>query len=226
MPGIINAGANAYSISIHGVNNNGNGGLLTEAVRDFYRFQLLYSDVIKQLSIYLGYYSIGEYEPLNALVTENQKNLLLSQITSKTKYDNSNVTNLIGFMYDSSLFSSYKSTTINILTGLVAAIEYYNERIKIDTLNNDLLEYKKILDSSNNETLVLDYLHKKNLELKPADIMMVFPLYIELKPWYTEYLIEYGPPTDGIFQQDKMAYIVGKLIDGGVITLQDFINNT
>ena len=77
MPGIINAGSNAYSISIHGVNNNGNGGLLTEAVRDFYRFQLLYGNVLRQLSIYLGQYSAGNYDALIKSITENQKNLLL-----------------------------------------------------------------------------------------------------------------------------------------------------
>jgi len=224
MPGIINAGSNAYSISIHGVNNNGNGGLLTEAVRDFYRFQLLYGNVLRQLSIYLGQYSAGNYDALIKSITENQKNLLLTSITSKTKYDNPNITNLEGFMYDSSLFTSYKSFTINILNGLVASIEYYKERVLIDTLNNDLQTYKKILDTSSNQILILDYLNKKKIELKPIDIETTFDFYIELKPWYTEYLIKYGPPANGVFNETIMSGIVSNLIDEGVITLQDFIN--
>jgi hypothetical protein len=224
MPGIINAGSNAFSISIHGVNNNGNGGLLTEAVRDFYRFQLLYGNVLRQLSIYLGQYSTGNYDALIKSITENQKNLLLTSITSKTKYDNAKVTNLEGFMYDSSLFTSYKSFTINILTGLVASIEYYKERVLIDTLNDDLQTYKTILDTSSNQILILDYLNKKKIELKPIDIETTFDFYIELKPWYTEYLIQYGPPADGVFNQTIMSGIVSNLIDEGVITLQDFIN--
>ena len=127
-------------------------------------------------------------------------------------------------MYDSSLFTSYKSFTINILNGLVASIEYYKERVLIDTLNNDLQTYKKILDTSSNQILILDYLNKKKIELKPIDIETTFDFYIELKPWYTEYLIKYGPPANGVFNETIMSGIVSNLIDEGVITLQDFIN--
>ena len=226
MSKIFNAGSNAFERSIHGVNTNGVGSVLTEAVRDFYRFQKLYSNVLKQLSIYLGQYSNGNYDAITNSLTENQKNVLLSSITSKTKYDNTVITNLEGFMYDSSLFTNYKSFTINILEGLTASIEYYKERILIESLNNELSTFKTILDTTENESLILDYLKKKNLELKPIDIEMVFPFYVELKPWYTEYLIKYGAPTKGVFEQEKMAIIVGQLIDNGVITLQEFINNT
>jgi hypothetical protein len=224
MSRIINSSSGASSISLHGVNTNGGSGVLTEAVRDFYRFQLLYNNVLRQLSINLGQFSVGNYDALSKSITENQKNLLLTSITSKTKYDNTRVTNLEGFLYNSSLFTSYKSFTINILNGLVASIEYYKERVLIDTLNDELSVYKKILDSNSNEFLILDYLNKKKIELKPLDIEMVFDFGIELKPWYTEYLVTYGAPEDGVFKQELMAEIVGNLIDGGVITLQDFIN--
>ena len=209
---------------MHGVNTTGGTGVLTEAVRDFYRFQLLYNNVLRQLSINLGQYSVGNYDALTKSITENQKNLLLTSITSKTKYDNSKVTNLEGFLYDSSLFTSYKSFTINILNGLVASIEYYKEKVLIDTLNDELSQYKKILDNNSDEFLILKYLNDKKIELKPLDIEMVFDFGIELKPWYTNYLITYGPPENGVFNPERMAEIVGKLIDGGVITLEDFIN--
>jgi hypothetical protein len=224
MSRIINAGSTASSVSLHGVNTTGGTGILTEAVRDFYRFQILYKNVLNQLSIYLGQFSKGNYDGLIKSLTENQKNLLLSNTISKTKYDNFNVTNLQGFLYDASLFTSYKSFTVNILNGLVASIEYYKERVAVDTLNEELNEYKKILDSNSNEFLILDYLNKKKLDLKPLDIEMEFETYIELKPWYTEYLITYGPPPNGVFDEELMAGIVSNLIDGGVITLQDFIN--
>jgi hypothetical protein len=224
MSRIINSNSGASSISIHGVNTTGGTGVLTEAVRDFYRFQLLYTNVLKQLSVYLGQYSVGNYDALIKSITENKKNLLLTSITSKTKYNNSKVTNLEGFMYDSSLFTSYKAFTINILNGLVASIEYYKERVIADTLNNELSVYKKILDNNSNEFLILDYLNKKKIELKPLDIEMVFDFGIELKPWYTEYLVTYGPPENGVFDENKMAVIVSNLIDGGVITFDEFIN--
>ena len=181
MSRIINAGSTASSISLHGVNTTGGTGILTEAVRDFYRFQLLYANVLKQLSIYLGQFSKGNYDALIKSLDENQKNLLLANTISKTKYNNTNVTNLQGFLYDSSLFTSYKSFTVNILNGLVASIEYYKERVVIDTLNEELNKYKVILDSNSNEFLILDYLNKKKLDLKPLDIEMDFTTYIEYR---------------------------------------------
>ena len=87
MSRIINAGSNAASISIHGVNTTGGTGILTEAVRDFYRFQLLYKNVLNQLSVYLGQFSKGNYDALIVSLNENQKNLLLANTTSKTKYE-------------------------------------------------------------------------------------------------------------------------------------------
>jgi hypothetical protein len=107
---------------------------------------------------------------------------------------------------------------------LVASIEYYKERVLIDTLNNELSEYKKILDNNSDEFLILDYLNKKKIELKPLDIEMVFDFGIELKPWYTNYLVTYGAPENGVFKSELMAEFVGKLIEGGVITLEEFIN--
>ena len=50
-------------------------------------------------------------------------------------------------------------------------------------------------------------------------------LYVELKPWYTNYLITYGPPPNGVFNLDYLSLIVSDLIDKGVITLDDFINS-
>jgi hypothetical protein len=153
----------------------------------------------------------------------------LTNITNNTFYNNTNITNLEGFLYNSSLFTLYKTTTINILNGLVAAIEYHEQRVVVDELNKELLQYKTILDSSGNQQLILKYMNDKLLDLKPFEIEMNFPdtgpvLYVELKPWYTRYLVDYGPPANGVFDLEKLSLIVDQLITDGVITLDDFLN--
>ena len=86
MSKIVGVSSLAVTRSIHGVNNNGTGGVNIEAVRDFYRFQLLYTKVINTLNVLLGYYSIGDFNNLTILLTEAKKNLLLTSITNNNNY--------------------------------------------------------------------------------------------------------------------------------------------
>ena len=208
--------------NIHGVNNNGTGVVNIEAVRYFYRFQLLYIKVINTLNVLLGYYSIGDFNNLNILLTEAKKNMLLSGITTTTNYYSDSITNLEGFMYDSTIFELYKKETINTLNGLMASIEQYQYNIDLYTENVALKEKTKILDGD--YLLILDYIKKKNLDLIPFTDVQMFQVDLELKPWYTAYLQIHGPPTNGVFDLTLLADIVNTLIADGVITLDDFFN--
>jgi hypothetical protein len=229
MSRIFNGNAISSMRNMHGANNNGNGNVLTEAVRDFYRFQILYTRVFEQLSIYLGYYNRAEYKELTILLNETKQKILLTDITNNLLYNNNTVTNLEGFLYNSSLFTLYKTTTINILNGLVAAIEYNEQKVIIEDLNVELLKYKASIDASGNQQFILQYMNDKKLDLKPFELEMNFPpngevLYVELKPWYTKYLVEYGPPSNGVFDLNLLSQIVDTLIKDGVITLEEFIS--
>ena len=208
--------------NIHGVNNNGTGGVNIEAVRDFYRFQLLYTKVINTLNVLLGYYSISDFDNLNTLLTEAKKNVLLNTITTNSNYYSDAITNLEGFMYDSTIFELYKKQTINTLNGLMASIEQYQYNIDLYTKNVELEQYKTILNSD--YLVILDYIKKKRLDLIPFTEVQMFQIDLELKPWYTQYLQQYGPPTNGVFDLTLLAGIVNTLIADGVITLDQFIN--
>ena len=166
MSRIFNGNAISSMRNMHGANNNGNGNVLTEAVRDFYRFQILYTRVFEQLSIYLGYYNRAEYKELTILLNETKQKILLTDITNNLLYNNNTVTNLEGFLYNSSLFTLYKTTTINILNGLVAAIEYNEQKVIIEDLNVELLKYKASIDASGNQQFILQYMNDKKLDLK------------------------------------------------------------
>jgi hypothetical protein len=222
MSKIIGVSSLSVNRSIHGVNNNGTGGVNIEAVRDFYRFQLLYTKVINTLNVLLGYYSIGDFNNLNILLTEAKKNVLLTSITNNSNYYSDAITNLEGFMYDSTIFDLYKKETINTLNGLTASIEQYQYNISLYTENDVLRKKAAILDSD--YLVILEYIKKKQLDLIPFTAVEMFQIDLELKPWYTQYLQQYGPPTNGVFDLTLLAGIVDTLIIDGVITLDEFIN--
>jgi hypothetical protein len=222
MSKIVGVSSLAVARNIHGVNNNGTGGVNIEAVRDFYRFQLLYTKVINTLNVLLGYQSIGDFNNLNILLTEAKKNSLLTGIITNSNYYSDSITNLEGFMYDSTIFELYKKETINTLNGLTASIEQYQYNIELYTKNTELLQYETILKGD--YLLILDYIKRKNLDLIPFTEVEMFQIDLELKPWYTEYLQLYGPPTNGVFDLTLLAGIVNTLIVNGVITLDQFLN--
>jgi hypothetical protein len=222
MSKIVGVSSLAVTRSIHGVNNNGSGGVNVEAVRDFYRFQLLYTKVINTLNVLLGYYAIGDFNNLNILLTEAKKNVLLTNITNNSNYYSDAITNLEGFLYDSTIFDLYKKETINTLNGLTASIEQYQYNIELYTKNAELEKKVVILDS--NYLVILEYIKKRQLDLIPFTAVEMFQIDLELKPWYTQYLQQYGPPTNGVFDLTLLAGIVDTLISDGVITLEEFIN--
>jgi len=222
MAQIVGVSSLAVNRNIHGVNNNGTGGVNIEAVRDFYRFQLLYTKVINTLNVLLGYQSIGDFNNLNILLTEAKKNSLLTGIISNSNYYSDAITNLEGFMYDSTIFELYKKETINTLNGLTASIEQYQYNISLYTQNDVLRKKAAILDRD--YLVILEYIKKKNLDLIPFTEVEMFQIDLELKPWYTEYLQLYGPPTNGVFDLALLADIINTLIANGVITLDQFLN--
>ena len=222
MSTIIGTSSLAVVINMHGVNNKGTGGVNIEAVRDFYRFQLLYTKVINTLNVLLGYYSMGDFNNLSILLTEAKKNVLLNSITTTTNYYSDSITNLENFMYDSTIFELYKKETINTLNGLMVSIEQYQHNIDLYTENVALKEKTKILDGD--YLIILDYIKKKNLDLIPFTDVQMFQVNLELKPWYTAYLQIHGPPTNGVFNLTLLADIVNTLIEDRVITLDEFLN--
>ena len=222
MSKIIGVSSLAVNRSIHGVNNNGTGGVNIEAVRDFYRFQILYTKVINTLNVLLGYYSIGDFGNLNILLTEAKKNILINTITTDSNYYNDSITNLEGFIYNSTIFSLYQKETLNTLNGLMASIEQYQYNIELYTENVTLQTYKTTLNSG--YLVILEYIKKRQLEALPFTETQMFQIDLELKPWYTIYLQLHGPPVNGIFDLTLLATIVNNLITDGVITLEQFIN--
>ena len=218
----IGVGVNSVSRSIHG-SNSGSANINIDAVRDFYRFQQLYSVVILSLNQYLSYFNSGQTAQLTQLLTIAKQNKILIDINNKNLYYNNTITTLHNFVYDKNLFDYYKKLTYNILTGLEAILE---QDASMNSLNEQIatLTIKAaILDSS--PAIINEYITNRKLDILAFNTDTVYDTDIILREWYAEYLFQYGAPSNGVFDKDKLATIVNNLILSGVITLQDFINS-
>jgi hypothetical protein len=87
----------------------------------------------------------------------------------------------------------------------------------------ELTKYKNILDDPK---LLIEYIDSQRLNTMPLfQATETFQVKYLLKPWFEAYLQTYGPPPNGVFESDKLAEIVIKLVSDGIITEDDFIND-
>ena len=213
--------------SLHGFNKTGQSNANIESARDFYRFQILYSEIFNEMSVALGFYSQKDY---NSLITNyintHPINSITGNIESKQKYNNITITNLINYKYDNTLFNKYKASITNIYTGLTGAQELYNTNKELNIRLNNFSSLDAALINNDN-TYVINYIKNNLTKLQVNEnIETAFELNIELKPWYTKYLIDYGPPINGIFDTTKLGEIIQLLVDEKIITIDEVLNNS
>jgi hypothetical protein len=210
--------------SIHNINTGINPNIKNAAV-DYYKFKSLYDNVYNKLTTAMKYYGENNYEELLKEFNENEIPTLLSSISNESLYNNNDINNLINIEYDITLFNTYKTATLNLLTGLKGSIQI-QEKNKVLTQDvSGLKIYEQALNTKNQE-FILNYMNNNlNYIQTPSDIINAFELDIEIQPWYMEYLKQWGAPPNGVFDLDKLSAIVTTLINEGQITLDQFLNN-
>jgi hypothetical protein len=227
MPAIIDSNSMSNARSLHGFNKTGQSNGNIEAARDFYRFQILYKEIFNEMTVALGFYSEENYQALiNNYLSSKSLNDIIANVGSKQKYNNINITNLINYNYDTTLFNKYKASITNIYTGLEAAAKLYNEN---EELNIKLTNFSSLDNAiiNNDNTYIINYIKNNLTKLQVNENLETeFELNIELKPWYTKYLIDYGPPINGIFDTVKLSEIIQLLVDEKIITIDEVLVNS
>lgn len=212
----IGASAGFYGRSLHGHIQKQNGENL-ELIRDIYRYQILYNNVIQIMNSYIYYFTTGDYSTLKTKFTTKNQNLLTSILQNSDYFYNDNINNLADFTYDSNMFQNFKNNTYYVLDGLIQAVSQYDE---LDAVKNEVSYCNDILSS---EQKIIEYLNSnKQPSVVAFTANQTFNTTISLKPWYERYLILYGAPNDGVFLTEKMAVVVQQLISEGVISLEQF----
>jgi hypothetical protein len=201
---------------------------IKNAAVDYYKFQLLYNNVYNKLTKALQYYSEQDYENLLRDFSDNEIPNLINLINNNDFYNNNNDVNTItNVVYDITLFDSYKRSTLNIITGLQGSLQINNTNKILKDNETGLKQYETALNIKNKE-FILNYINSNlNYIQTPTDIINAFELEIEIQPWYSEYLIQWGPPNNGVFDTVKLTNIVNALINDPTsgVTLDQFLNS-
>ena len=224
MTTIVATSAGAYIRSIHGQTTSGvstNQDQVFKYQLTLYKYQYLYDTVITQLNTYIRYFSIGNYtELINNFTTKTYNTLLMS---AKAKnFDTSDINNLVDFVYNPNKFELMRESTYKVIDGLEKTVTLVNQNITNQKDITELTKYKNILDDPK---LLIEYIDSQRLNTMPLfQATETFQVQYLLKPWFEAYLQIYGPPPNGVFESDKLAEIVLKLISDGIITEDQFIN--
>jgi hypothetical protein len=213
--------AGASGRSLHGLTQaSGGGNQSLDLIRDVYRYQLLYENVIYKLQRYTNLYSAGAYATLKSTFTLAEYNKIVVSETDDNYYNNT-VDELIDFSYNSTTFSKYKSNMFSVLTGLQTAVRQY------DQLNYTVNEFKQQEVVLTNRDKLIEYIKIQFLDKRTTDafdISQPFTTEVYLKPWFSLYLQMYGAPPSGVFDAEKMANVVEILVKRGDITMSQFVS--
>jgi hypothetical protein len=224
MTTIIATSASAYIKSIHGQTTSGVTANQSEVFKyqlTLYKYQYLYDSVITQLNTYIRYFSIGNFTELTKNFTTKSYNTLLMSAKSKN-FDTSDINNLVNFVYNPTKFELMRESTYRVIDGLEKTIKLVNQNTTYQKDITELTKYKNILDDPK---LLIEYIDSQRLNTMPLfQATETFQVQYLLKPWFEAYLQTYGPPPNGVFESDKLAEIVIKLVSDGIITEDDFIN--
>ena len=224
MATFIDGNTSSKSRSLHNINTALNPNIKFAAV-DYYKFQLLYNKVYNKLTTAMKYYSENNYEELLKVFNDNEIPTLMTTITNDGLYNSDNINNLINIEYDIKLFNKYRTATLDLLTGLQGSIQIQEKNKLLTQDISGLKIYEQALNTKNQD-FILTYMNNNlNYVQTPTDIINAFELDIEIQPWYMEYLKQWGPPANGVFDLDKLSAIVTTLIDTSQITLDQFLNN-
>ena len=224
MTTIVATSAAAYIKSIHGLTSSGvstNQDIVFKYQVSLYKYQYLYDTVITQLNTYIRYFSIGNYDQLLKTFTPKTYNTLLMSAKSKN-FDTNDINDLVNFVYNPTKFELMRESTYRVIDGLEKTITLVNQNITYKKDITELTKYKNILDDPQ---LLIEYIESQRLNTMPLfQATETFQVQYLLKPWFEAYLQTYGPPPNGVFESDKLAEIVIKLVSDGIIKEDDFIN--
>ena len=215
-------GDNTTTRSMIGADNITNSEQ-TDAIKDFYRFQILNEKVLNILKPLILNYKDADIVELDRIDASN--NYIIRQIINDSNYYNDTITYIKDFNYDSNLFENYKESFQAVLTGFKSAIGQLRNNIELNNTITSLNEYKNILTATNSSLLIREYIIKQNAEALPFDANYILDIDLDIKPWYSTYLTQYGAPPGGIFDTELISAIVTTLINEGTITIDEFISD-
>jgi len=191
-----------------------------ELAQQLYNVENLYNEVFTTLVSYLENYTIGAFDTYTSSLTEDVVIKLIEKI------NNSDFVNDTTVLNNPSLYFELRDTSTPLPTKYVGVANEImdvikqtltdRQRIVILQVENDKCKtYKEILEDPQK---LNDYIKEVQRTSYLFTAKATYSQPIELKPWYEQYLIRYGPPGDGVFDSALLGNIIQELIALGEIS--------
>lgn len=188
--------------------------------QDLFNIENLYTTVFSKLVSYMNNYSIGAFETFEGQLTEEVILDITQEINNTVYIEDTTVLNnpnLYFILSDPKL--SLPEKYVEIANEIMNVMKQtLNERIRMNRLiteNEKNMTYKEILEDPQK---LNDYIKEVQSTSYLFTAEATYQQPIEIKPWYQQYLIQYGPPGDGVFDSEKLGVIIQQLIAIGQIS--------
>jgi len=189
-------------ISIHGTSINSiNGtGINKNDNFDHCNYQNVFEKLINNLTIYLKYFSSGDFKTLLETLTRTQVRILGRKIYEIQKQ--------IGFSSESNFQNKLRLFLKEVLEGLQMSIITHNNYEVLKIESTEAFEKAEILDDQDK---LIAYITEKNKnKYSFIDDITITTTRLNIKVEYQLYIDLYGFPTNGIFDQDLLNEIIDK----------------
>ena len=194
--------------------------------QDIYNMEILYRDIYTQLLTQMKNYSLGAFDTFTNTLTEETVLSITQEINNSYYIDNNVVID------NPDLFFTLSSQVDdNVYTGVLPekyvgiANQIMNvfkqiltDRQRITRLENENEQYKSYQEILEDPQKLNDYIKEVQSTSYLFTAEATYQQPIEIKPWYQQYLIQYGPPGDGVFDSEKLGVIIQQLIAIGQIS--------
>jgi len=144
------------------------------------------------INILLDYFSKGQFSLLSSVLTvENYNNLVINLANIKYELDND--------------YEIMRKSTIMSLQGLQQCVNQYSNMVMLQQENALLLEENSVL---HDRAKLTDYLNQLLGQTRLFSDQEFTVIGATLRPEYAKYIELYGFPEGGIFDVEKLSYII------------------
>lgn len=186
--------------------------------RDYARLKILYDRILYQLRPPMIYYNEGEFE----YFMESTPDILVYTrlLNNDSTFHYNNELELDEYEYDEKLVENYRFVSNRVIDTIKQAMTEYIKIRNLTVENEELKSYKEILEDGDK---LRDYLETRRNTRHLFSAEATLEVAPTLKLWYQLYLVEHGPPGDGVFNSEWLAEIIEELIQTGQITEEELI---
>tara|TARA_B100000674_G_C37880250_1_gene933958 strand:+ start:229 stop:903 length:675 start_codon:yes stop_codon:yes gene_type:complete len=198
-------------------------GLLAQQL---YNVERLYNDVFTTLVSYLELYTTGAFTTYSDSLSEEVIIDLVASINNSDFVNDTTVLNNPTLYFDlqdksTPLPSKYVGVANEIMDVIKQTLAERQRILTLQVENDKCKTYKEILEDPQK---LNDYIKEVQRTSYLFTAKATYTQPIELKPWYEQYLIRYGPPGDGVFDSELLGNIIQELIALGEISEDTVIN--